>query len=126
VTETDWTDTLRKPLVETNASLSALEYVHWLAEMWGGDGNGTAGRGVDDGDGGDNDGGEAAGEGSGADARAAGGEDDDTTTRASTDGGSTDPDTQQSPVEETDPQQSALSGFASPVPDSTQLSEDEE
>ena len=30
VTETDWTDTLRKPLTETKAYLSALEYVHYL------------------------------------------------------------------------------------------------
>ena len=125
MTETDWTDTLRKPLVETNASLSALEYVHWLDEMWGGDGNGTAGRGVDDGDGGDNDGGEAAGEGSGADDREASAKGDETT-RATTDSGSIEPDTQQPPVDKSDPQQSALSGFASLTPDSAQLSEDEE
>jgi uncharacterized protein len=32
VSETEWDDTLRKPLDETKASLSALEYVHWLTE----------------------------------------------------------------------------------------------
>jgi hypothetical protein len=32
VTETDWTDTLRKPLEETKAYLSALDYVRWLNE----------------------------------------------------------------------------------------------
>ena len=30
ITETEWDDTLRKPLEETKAYLSALEYVHWL------------------------------------------------------------------------------------------------
>ena len=47
VTETDWEDTLRKPLTETNAYLSALEYVHWLNGTITGDraGNvGTAGK----------------------------------------------------------------------------------
>jgi len=30
VTATEWADTLRKPLEETKAYLSAMEYVHWL------------------------------------------------------------------------------------------------
>jgi uncharacterized protein len=30
ITETEWDDTLRKPLADTKAYLSALEYVHWL------------------------------------------------------------------------------------------------
>ncbi|RJX47848.1 AAA family ATPase [Halonotius pteroides] len=32
ITETEWDETLRKPLAETKAYLSALEYVHWLNE----------------------------------------------------------------------------------------------
>jgi uncharacterized protein len=32
ITETEWDDTLRKPLADTKAYLSALEYVHWLNE----------------------------------------------------------------------------------------------
>jgi uncharacterized protein len=35
VNETEWDETLRKPLAETNAYLSALEYVLWLNETAG-------------------------------------------------------------------------------------------
>ncbi len=48
VTETDWTDTLRQPLEETKAYLSALEYVRWLNTTGSQDGCPRTDPSVDD------------------------------------------------------------------------------
>jgi len=42
VTETDWDETLREPLIETKAYLSALEYVHWINQTVSADGTDAA------------------------------------------------------------------------------------
>ena len=41
VTETDWDETLREPLIETKAYLSALEYVHWINQTVSADDTGA-------------------------------------------------------------------------------------
>jgi len=120
VTETDWIDTLRKPLTETNAYLSALEYVYWLYDLVSDDRADDGGPDLETGGGHDSgtDGrtaGATAG-GSGRTTRQANNEEvDDSSPPASTDSGSPQTATQQCPTVEAATRQSAFSHFSSPT-----------
>ena len=109
VTETDWTDTLRKPLTETNAYLSALEYVYWLTNTVSGDkeSDGEPDGGTD--------------RESNKESHQVGNEEhNDSTPPTSTDGGSHQTDTQQLPIGEADTGQSALTSFITSTHQPTQ------